>query len=294
MSSLRWWIRATRPRTLPLSAAPTIAGIAWAWHDGSIDVLRASITLLCAVLLQVLANFVNEIGDYQRGADTAARIGPPRAVAVGAISLRAMQRVAAALSLVIVALGLWLVSQVGMWLLAVGLVALALAWLYTTGPRPLAYVSLGDAAAVTFFGIVPSAGAYAIECGTLAAEPITSGIAFGAFAAAVLTINNLRDIDSDRAAGKRTVVVRLGKRCATRYAQLLLVVPYAVALVHAVSYPLISATLVSLPLEWRVLRQLPTAQGAEYNALLGRTTLATAAYCAVLAAAIVGSRYAGQ
>ncbi|GIV55427.1 MAG: 1,4-dihydroxy-2-naphthoate octaprenyltransferase [Candidatus Kapaibacterium sp.] len=284
-----WWLRATRPRTLPLSVLPTAIGIAWAWRDGAFNCATACGTLLCAVLLQVLANYVNELGDYERGADTPDRIGPPRAVALGAISPAAMRKASLVLSAIILALGVWLVRQAGWWLLAVGLAALALAWLYTTGTRPLAYVGFGEAAALVFFGIVPAAGAYAIEHSRLATEPILSGIAFGCFAAAVLGINNLRDVDRDRACGKRTLAVRLGTTRATTLVQFLLGVPYAVAIVLSSATAEAAATVATLPLVWRIGRELQSADGAQYTVLLERTVRAASLYGVLLGAAIVGA-----
>lgn len=276
-----------RPRTLPLSFFPTAIGLAWAWKDGAFDSAMASVTLLCAVLLQVLANYVNELGDYERGADTPDRIGPPRAVAVGAISPSAMRHASRALSALILALGLWLVTRTGWWLLVVGLVALALAWLYTTGTRPMAYVGLGEVAALAFFGIVPAEGAYAIMKSRLAIEPFLSGVAFGCFAAAVLGVNNLRDIEHDRGCGKRTVAVRLGITSAIRLVQLFLGVPYAVTLVLSNTFAEATVTLATVPLVWRIGRDLRTARGSQYTVLLGRTILAASLYGVLLGAAIV-------
>ncbi len=287
IANWRWWLWATRPRTLPLSFFPTAIGLVWAWRDGAFNCATAGGTLLCAVLLQVLANFVNELGDYERGADTPDRIGPPRAVALGAISPAAMRNASRVLSAIILALGLWLVTLVGWWLLAVGLVALALAWLYTTGTRPLAYVGFGEVAALVFFGIVPAAGAYAVEHSRLAAEPILSGIAFGCFAAAVLGINNLRDVERDRACGKRTCAVRLGTTRATTLVQFLLGVPYAVAIVISSATAEAAATVATLPLAWRIGRELRRAHGVQYTVLLGRTVLTASLYGVLLGAAIV-------
>ncbi len=282
MKQWRWWLAATRPKTLVLSFFPTASGIAWAWRDGAFELLPAVLTVVCAVMLQVLANYVNELGDYQRGADTADRIGPPRAVALGMISPNAMRRAALILSASVLALGLVLVAYSGWWLLWVGLAAIALAWLYTMGARPLAYVGLGDLVAMAYFGIIPSLGAYAIERQSVALEPFITGIAFGAFAAAVLGINNLRDLPQDMQVGKHTLAVRLGKHAATRLVQVFLCLPYGVALVLSLWYPAASSTLVTLPLAWSIVRQLPHAEGTAYNALLSRTALVAALYGTIL------------
>jgi 1,4-dihydroxy-2-naphthoate octaprenyltransferase len=288
MEQWRWWLRATRPKTLVLSLLPTATGIAWAWQDGAFSLWRAAVTLLCALLLQVLANYVNELGDYYRGADTPERVGPPRAVALGMISPEAMRRAAGAISVLVLGMGLVLVAHVGWWLLAVGLVALALAWLYTVGARPLAYIGLGELAAVVFFGIVPTAGAYAImRDGSVSTKAVTSGIAFGAFAAAVLAINNIRDYRLDRQAGKRTLAVRFGTHAATRLVHILLAIPYVIALALSIQHPLVGSTVVTLPIAWNIARELPRTRDHGYNVLLGRTLMLATLYGILLAIAIV-------
>lgn len=286
----RWWVRAMRPATLPLSALPTLIGIAWAKRAGAFDPGTALLTILCAVALQVVANYVNEVGDYRRGADVpAARQGPPRAVAVGAISPQAMVYAAVILSLVVLMMGLVLVFRTGWWLLALGLGVLGLAWLYTSGPRPLAYMGGGEVAAFVLFGIVPCTGAYAVQRAALSVEPIVSGVAFGAFAAAVLGINNLRDRVHDSTCGKRTLAVRWGHARATHLVQWLLSLPYLVLVGLGIAYPVTSAALVSLPLAWSVARDLPLATPPRYNRLLQRTVLTATVYGLVLFAAIVAN-----
>lgn len=243
--------------------------------------------MICAVLLQVIANYVNELGDYKRGADTPTRQGPARAVAVGAISPQAMWRAAVVLSLVVLMIGLVLVLHTGWWLLALGLVVLALAWLYTSGPRPVAYIGLGEVAAFVLFGIVPCAGAYAIHRAAVSVEPLVSGVAFGAFAAAAIGINNLRDRVHDSTCGKRTLAVRWGHVRATHLVQWLLALPYLVLVGLGIAYPVTSAALVSLPLAWSVARDLSLATPSLYNRLLPRTVLAATVYGLILFAAIV-------
>jgi 1,4-dihydroxy-2-naphthoate octaprenyltransferase len=285
--SWHWWLRATRPRTLPLSVLPTAIGIAWAWRDGSCALDSALGTLLCAVLLQVIANYVNELGDFERGADAPTRVGPPRAVAIGAISPYAMRRAAVFLSALVIAVGIWLVSRSGWWLLAVGLAAVLFAWLYTTGKRPLAYVGLGEGAAFLFFGIIPSLGAYAIQSPRVALEPLLSGIAFGSFAAAVLGINNLRDVEHDRACGKRTLAVKHGLNSATHLVQFLLAMPFAATVGLSIMLPEAAASLALIPFVWRIGSELRSAYGHPFTVLLVRTVLAASLYGVLLLLAII-------
>ncbi|MCX7930459.1 MAG: 1,4-dihydroxy-2-naphthoate octaprenyltransferase [Chlorobi bacterium] len=291
MTQLQWWFRAMRPATLVLSIAPTAVGFAWAWrHAQQLDWFSAVLTLMCAVSLQIIANGVNELGDYRRGADTPERFGPVRAIAVGAIAPRAMQRAVVVLSAMVLTLGLVLVARVGWWLLVVGVSALVLAWLYTSGSRPLAYIGLGEVVALVFFGPVPALGAYAIAHSTVAIEPLLSGIAFGALAAAVLGINNLRDINVDRAAGKYTLAVQFGRHRATRLVQLLLLLPLAIVAVMSIQYVTVSVAIVVMPILWSIARQLQHAHGRQYNGLLVRTALATGMFAVLLIAGIIASK----
>jgi 1,4-dihydroxy-2-naphthoate octaprenyltransferase len=217
------WLLATRPKTLPAALAPVLAGTALA---AGIGPWRLDLALGClagAMLLQIGCNFANDAGDALRGADTPDRLGPPRAVASGLISPRAMLAGAALALLLAAVVGAWLASQSGwqLWILGGASVVAALA--YTLGPLPLAYVGLGDLFVLLFFGFAAVLGAAWVQHPAwplpLAWWAVAAGV--GLQAVALIAINNLRDIPTDARSGKRTLAVRLGDRNSRLYHLLL-------------------------------------------------------------------------
>ena len=230
-SALMAWRHACRLRTLPLAAACILLGAGLAWLDGGGRWVITGLALLTTVLLQVLANLANDYGDTLHGADGPLRIGPPRAVQQGWISVCSMRRAIvccgglaalSGLSLLLLAWpqlvgwGLWF------WPLA-GLLAIVAALTYTLGPRPYAYAGLGDLAVLVFFGLLGTLGSYALQAPSAPHWPWLPALALGLLSVGVLNLNNLRDWQADTAAAKRTLVVRLGVP-AGRYYQCLLVV----------------------------------------------------------------------
>lgn len=210
--SLRSWLHATRPRTLPAALAPVFVGSAAAYASGAFVLPAALLCVLFALLMQVTSNFANDYFDFVNGVDTAARIGPVRAVASGqvrpAVMLFATLLVATAGLLV----GLLLIGYGGWWLLPVGILSIVCAIIYTGGPFPLAYKGLGDVFAFLFFGPVAVGGTYYVQVGQLGALALLAGVGIGLLVANILVVNNYRDWASDAATGKRTLVVRLGRR----------------------------------------------------------------------------------
>lgn len=205
------WLAAARPRTLPAAAAPVLMGTAIAFADGRGHLPSALATLACALLLQIGANLVNDLVDATKGADTEARKGPLRVVSAGLVSPRTMKRAVVAVFGLAFALGLTLVGRAGWPILAIGLASIAAAVAYTAGKRALAYLGLGDVFAFTFFGPVAVAGTHYAQALAASWVPVVAGIGPGMLAVALLLANNLRDVDEDRAANKRTLVVRLGR-----------------------------------------------------------------------------------
>lgn len=219
---LRTWLAAMRPKTLGASIAPCCIGAAMAWRDslptlGRDEQMKFSWTLalaavLGAMLLQIVSNFANDLFDAQRGADSAFRLGPQRVVAAGLVSSRAM-KIAIVFTLLLAALPTaFLAREQGEIFALIGVFGAIAALLYTGGPRPLAYVGLGDLFVFVCFGPLATAGMYAAILGEWRMAPCIIGIAPGALAVALLATNNLRDIDQDRAVGKRTLAVRFGAR----------------------------------------------------------------------------------
>jgi 1,4-dihydroxy-2-naphthoate octaprenyltransferase len=225
MGAFRIWIEATRPKTLPAAVAPVLLGSALAWANATFQSLPAGICLLFALLIQVGTNFANDYLDAVRGTDTEARLGPQRAVASGLVAAPVM-RSAALLTLALAfVLGLSLIHFGGWWLLAVGVASVTCAWIYTGGPYPLAYNGLGDVFVVLFFGVIALSCTYYVQAGDLLPEAVLLGLACGLVVNNILVVNNYRDVAEDAVAGKRTLVVRLGRNWA--------IVQYGLSLVFA-------------------------------------------------------------
>jgi 1,4-dihydroxy-2-naphthoate polyprenyltransferase len=247
----RWriWLAASRPKTLAASVVPVLVGTAFAQHDGRLQPWAAAAALAGAVLIQVGTNLANDYHDHVRGADTPDRVGPARASASGWI---APKRVLAA-SLVAFALaaaaGLYLVALAGWPILVVGLLSIASGYAYTGGPYPLGYHGWGDAFVFVFFGLVAVAGTYFVQAGPASADVLVGAVPVGALATAILVVNNLRDLETDRRAGKRTLAVRLGPTgTRVEYAFLLAVAAAAPFLLLAMGHaPLVLLPLVAAP-----------------------------------------------
>ncbi len=214
MSSFTIWLEATRPKTLPAAVVPVCLASSLAYADGCFDGRAALICLTFAVLIQIGTNFANDYLDGIKGTDTAARLGPRRAVAAGLITPGQMKVATIAVLLASFSVGLALIPLAGWWLLGVGLVSVACAWLYTGGPYPLAYTGLGDLFVVLFFGFVAVGCTYYVQAGTVSTDTWLLGLGTGLLVNNILVVNNYRDLDEDRAANKRTLVVRFGRRFA--------------------------------------------------------------------------------
>lgn len=281
---LRIWIAAARPKTLPAAVAPVLVGAAIAHHHDGFAAAPAAAALAGAVLLQVAANFANDVFDYERGADTEERLGPTRAVQAGWVSPRQM-RIALGLCLAAaLAVGTYLVAVGGAPILILGLCAMAAAVAYTGGPYPLGYHGLGDVFVLLFFGFAAVGGTTFVQIGTVPELSLWAGAGIGALATAILVVNNLRDAATDAVAGKRTLVVRFGQRFAlTEYATLLSL-PYLAAVVawlRGLTGPWALLALASAPLAGALVRDVAQRRGERLNPLLGRTALLLACHAAL-------------
>lgn len=220
------WLQATRPKTLAAGLVPVVVGTALAGFAEPIDWLVAAACLAGALLIQIGTNFANDAFDALKGADTPARLGPQRAVASGLISARSMLMATAGVLILALAIGLYLARLGGWPILVLGLVSLVCAIAYTGGPYPLAYLGLGDVFVFLFFGLFAVLGSYWVQAaphGHHGIDPICVWIAeaVGLQATGIIAVNNLRDIATDQAAGKRTLAVRLGDRASRIYIVLL-------------------------------------------------------------------------
>lgn len=271
VSPARAWLLAARPRTLPAAIAPVIVGTALAVRDDRFAPGPALAAILVALLLQIGANFANDVFDFRRGADTAERLGPTRVTQGGLI---APDRVlAATIGVVILAalVGFYLVLRGGWPILALGLAAIVATFAYTGGPFPLGYNGLGEVFVLIFFGFVAVAGTYYVQALQLPPLALAAAIPVGALVTNILVVNNLRDLDTDRKAGKRTLAVRLGRE-ATRAEYLLLVaVAYAappLLWLNGALSPWALLPLLTLPLAARLIQQTRQETGRALNRTL--------------------------
>lgn len=260
-SPIRVWLLAVRPATLPAALTGVIVGLGAA--AGSGGPMRLDTALGCvavALLLQVVANLANDLSDFRRGADTPDRQGPTRVAAAGLVTERQLE-VAVAITVGIAGIvGLWLAWIGGPALVLVGLLAVVAALAYTGGPWPYGYRGLGELFVFVFFGLVAVVGTAYLQTGRL--EPLywVAAVPAGALITAILVVNNLRDIPTDRAAGKRTIAVMVGERGATFEYLVLLAVAFLVPLGVAVTdgrWPVL-APLLAIPLAVPLIRTVRT------------------------------------
>jgi 1,4-dihydroxy-2-naphthoate octaprenyltransferase len=280
------WLGAMRPRTLPAAVAPVMVGSALAWRDGGFDAGAASLCLVFALLIQIGTNFSNDYHDFMKGADTAERVGPRRAVAAGLISPAAMRRAAAMVMIAAFVAGLGLLGRGGPWMLAVGIVSVASGFAYTGGPYPLGYHGLGDLFVFIFFGLVAVCATYFVQTGRVTADAFLAAVPIGLLAANILLVNNYRDAETDAAAGKRTLVVRFGRPFARGQHAFSLLAALAVPFIYLwrgrSAWCLLPVALA--PLAWSHVRDLRTARTPlQLIALLGRTAAFLALYAALFA-----------
>jgi len=272
-TSLQAWLLAIRPKTLPAGAVPVLLGSALAAVDGYFAPLPAVVALICALGIQVATNFINEIYDFRKGADTADRLGPTRTVAAGIITEQRMIRVSALLVGTVFLLGLYLVATAGWQILLIGILSLLFAWAYTGGPYPIAYSGLGDLFVFLFFGLVAVGGTYYVQAHTLSPSVLFAAVAPGAFSVNILLVNNIRDIATDRTVGKMTLPARIGAVWARRLYVALTIVAFLVpvALFLKGYSPFVLLSLLAAPLAVGMIRQLYASEGRALNNVLAGT-----------------------
>jgi len=210
-TALKTWVLAARPKTLWASIAPVIIGTAMAYAHGHGHLPAALAALFGAVMIQIGTNFANDYSDGVKGTDTAERLGPLRATAAGLVTPGTMKRATAIVFGLAMLAGLYLVSRGGIPILLIGLFSILFGVLYTAGPYPLGYHGLGDPFVLVFFGFVPVWGTAYVQTLVSLPSAILAGLAPGMFSIAILTVNNLRDIEGDRRAGKKTLAARFGR-----------------------------------------------------------------------------------
>lgn len=255
------WVLAARPATLPAGVAAVVVGSALAAADGVFRWDALVVTLFAALAIQVGVNYANDLADAQKGADTEERIGPTRAVAAGLLTSGQMrQGIAIAFGLAAIA-GAYLIWLAGWVILAIGIVSIIAALGYTNGPIPYGYYGLGEVFVFVFFGLVATVGTRYVYDRAAPADAWMSGISMGLLAAAILVANNVRDIETDRLAGKRTLAVIFGRQPARWMYTMMVFVAYAV-IALAVAAGVLSSwamlTFVSIPLAVQPVRTIFT------------------------------------
>ena len=287
------WIMASRPRTLPASVSGVVVGSALAFFQGGFRPLRALAALVVALALQVASNLANDVFDYERGADAKRSHGPTRVTQAGLLRPAEVKRGLLLVIAVAALAGLWL-SAVADWrLLLFGLAAILSAIAYTAGPFPLSYLGLGDLFVFIFFGVASVVGTFYVQVGRLDAAAFAMSVPPGLVIVAILVVNNLRDIDEDRATGKKTLAVRFGATFAkVEYLACIilayLAVPVAAALLLVPWWAM--AGWLSLPLAIKNTRLVLNKQGRELNAALGGTGLLSFSFALLFALGLVAAR----
>jgi 1,4-dihydroxy-2-naphthoate polyprenyltransferase len=286
---------AARPRTLPAAIAPVLVGTAVAVLSS--DRLRAGAfvaALIGSIFIQVGTNLANDYSDARRGADDVDRLGPVRVTAQGLVApTRVLVATWVAFGIAVAA-GIYLATVAGPIILAVGAVSIAAGVLYTAGPRPYGYAGLGEAFVFLFFGLVAVNGSYYVQVERIDSMPFALSVLVGLLATAILVVNNVRDIDTDRRAGKYTLAVRIGRLRARRLYALLLIgafvgLPIALAATDGPAWGLLA--LLAFPLAPPLVRRVGThTDGPSLNAALAGTGTLLAAYSVLLSVGLLLAR----
>jgi 1,4-dihydroxy-2-naphthoate octaprenyltransferase len=282
VATARDWLQGARPRTLPAAVVPVAVGTGVAIGYHHFSAWKALLALIVALALQVGVNYANDYSDGIRGTDEA-RVGPVRLVAAGLAPPRQVLNAALTSFAVACAAGFVLAVTTAWWLLALGAAAVAAAWTYTGGSHPYGYRGFGEVAVFAFFGVAAVVGTAFVQVRSLTWLALAASIPVGLLACALLVINNLRDIPSDTAAGKRTLAVRIGdQRTRLLYAGCALV-PFAIAAVIGAVRPLALLTLAALPLALAPIQAVRSgAIGPALIGALGRTGRLQLAFGALL------------
>ncbi len=284
--SLSTWLQAARPRTLPAAAAPVLVAAALSWRDGAFHPWAALACLLISLLMQIGANFSNDLFDHERGTDTPDRLGPARVTAMGLLS-PAQMRIGTALIFGLAALpGLYLIFLRGWPALALGLAMIAAALAYTGGPFPYGYHALGDVFVFLSFGTAAVCGTYYAQAGTVTLTAWWASVPMGLLITNILVVNNTRDIPTDRKTNKRTLAVLLGRKAMlAEYLACLLgayLVPLGLWIFGLASWGVLLAWL-SIPQAVALYREFARTEGRALNKTLAGTAQLALGYAVLFA-----------
>lgn len=292
VAALRAWVMASRPHTLTIGVNPVLVGCALAWTEtGRIDIPLMLLSMLGALLLQTGTNLDNDVSDFERGTDRAGRLGLPRATALGLLTPRQVRNASRACFAVATVIGLMLAWRGGWPILMAGIASAAAAMAYSGGPRPISYTPFGDFVVWLFFGLVAVGGSYYLQTLSLSPGVLVAATMVGFPAAAVLVVNNYRDLDPDAQVGKRTLAVCLGRRFSRWEYTGLMLAPFvllgALSLQTRIGIALV-IPLLSLPLAIGLVRRFwRETPGPAFNPLLAQTAKFQVLFSALLCVAIL-------
>jgi 1,4-dihydroxy-2-naphthoate octaprenyltransferase len=284
---LKLWVEGARLRTLPLAIAPVAIGAGAADSVQAFDLTLSALALAVALFLQIGVNYANDYSDGIRGTDDY-RVGPLRLTGSKSVRPESVKLAAFAFFGLAAASGLAIVLITGMfWLIAVGLAAIVAAWFYTGGKNPYGYAGLGELAVFVFFGLVATIGTTFVQVGFIEFNAVLGGIASGLFASAVLMVNNIRDIETDKLASKKTLAVMLGKKAATGLFLVMIWTPFVLLAFFTLLYPATLMGFASLLLVAPATLIVLTAKSSkELILVLKLTSFASLAYALALAAGL--------
>ncbi len=290
ISKFESWILASRPKTLPAAVMPVFVGTSIAIYDNVFVPTAAIIALVCSLLIQIGTNFINDLFDYLKGTDKKDRVGPTRVLAAGLVSIKEMKLWINIVFGTAFILGLYLVYLGGLFVLLIGILSLLAGYAYTAGPYPLAYNGLGDIFVFIFFGFVGTIGTYYVQANEITMLVFWSSIPVGALVTNILVVNNYRDIEEDRIAGKRTLAVKFGSKFARLQYVLFMILSYTILIVVYFTYKqslFVFLPLITLPLSIKLIRMIYRLTGKELNKTLELTAKLSAIYGILFAVGIL-------
>ncbi len=277
---MTYWLLAIRPKTLSISIVPVLVGSSLALAEtAQLDWLTAFAALLGALLIQIGTNLHNDAADYERGADTAERLGPERATAQGWFTAKQVKAAAYKAFALAFLIGIYL-AWIGGWpIVALGLASLAAGYAYTGGPKPIAYSASGEIFVFLFFGLVAVLGSYYVQTLTLTLNALAAAVAIGLLAAAILLVNNYRDLDTDAKANKLTLAHYLGRQRSRVLYNTLLLTPFTLPALLQPHNSLGWLVLLALPIALKLLHRFATQPGGPaFNRILAQTAQLQLAY----------------
>ena len=283
------WLIAIRIKTLPAAISPVLLGTALAFHDGDSNPFTFLMTLLAAVLIQIGANFANDVYDFEKGSDREDRLGPQRATQSGLIPPEDMKKAMWKIFALAIGVGFYL-AYVGGWpIVIIGLASIAAGIAYTGGPYPLGYHGFGDIFVFLFFGLIAVPGTYYLQTGSVTEFSLWLGAVMGMLATAILVVNNLRDRDADIISGKKTLAVRFGKTFSKIQFIMLVMLPFVLPFHlwrqwNKMSFLL---TLFTLPIAVHLIIQLFNNTGADLNKVLAGTARFLFIFTLLLSAGLI-------